>query len=66
MAEGDQILSTHRGHGHVIVHTNGIVGGGLTIATGIGLACRLQFKRCAMWVHGWPSFRARWLPSSAI
>ena len=75
---GDQILSTHRGHGHVIAKgadikrmfaeilgrvtgycygkggsmhiadpeigiagANGIVGGGLTIATGIGLACRL-------------------------
>ena len=74
----DQILSTHRGHGHVIAKgadikrmfaeilgretgycygkggsmhiadpelgiagANGIVGGGLTIATGIGLSCKL-------------------------
>jgi pyruvate/2-oxoglutarate/acetoin dehydrogenase E1 component/TPP-dependent pyruvate/acetoin dehydrogenase alpha subunit len=74
----DQILSTHRGHGHAIAKgadikrmlaeilgratgycygkggsmhiadpeigiagANGIVGGGLTIATGIGLACKL-------------------------
>lgn len=74
----DQILSTHRGHGHMIAKgadikrmlaeilgratgygsgkggsmhiadpdmgiagSNGIVGGGITIATGIGLACKL-------------------------
>ena len=78
LCEGDQILSTHRGHGHAIAKgadikrmfaeilgratgysygkggsmhiadpengiagANGIVGGGLTIATGIGLACKL-------------------------
>lgn len=81
LGNNDQILSTHRGHGHVIAKgadikrmfaeilgratgycygkggsmhiadpelgiagANGIVGGGLTIATGIGLACKLIEK----------------------